>query len=97
MIAQEAAMATVNQMMPLSGQPNRFSFHMETNASTTQVRPRNTISHRVRAIIVSSGCTCPICPWTASVSFLSALVVSYRVLALGLAEFPYQLRLELAL
>jgi len=31
MIAQEAAMATVNQIMPLSGQPKRFSLHMETN------------------------------------------------------------------
>jgi hypothetical protein len=28
---QEPAMATVNQMMPRSGQPNRFSFHIETN------------------------------------------------------------------
>src|SRR5262245_64867731 len=28
--AQEPAMATVNQTIPLSGQPNRFSFHMET-------------------------------------------------------------------
>ena len=50
-------MARVNQMMPRSGQPNRFSFHMEINAKTTQVRPRNTISHRLRATIVSSGCT----------------------------------------
>ena len=50
-------MAKVNQMMPRSGQPNRFSFHMETNEKTTQVRPRNTISHRLKAIIVSSGCT----------------------------------------
>ena len=57
MTAQEPAMAKVNQMMPLSGQPNRFSFHMETNEKTTQVRPRNTISHRLKAIIVSSGCT----------------------------------------
>jgi len=31
MMAQEPAMATVNQMMPLSGQPKRFSFHMEIN------------------------------------------------------------------
>jgi hypothetical protein len=38
-MAQEPAMATVNQMMPRSGQPKRFSFHMETNAKTTQVRP----------------------------------------------------------
>ena len=51
-------MATVNQMMPLSGQPNRFSFHIETNEKTTQVMPRNTISHRLKAIIVSSGCRC---------------------------------------
>ena len=29
-------------------------------------------------------------------SFLFALVVSYRVLALGLAEFPYQSRREVA-
>ena len=57
MTAQEPAMAMVNQMMPLSGQPKRFSFHMETNEKTTQVRPRNTISHRLKAIIVSSGCT----------------------------------------
>ena len=28
---QEPMMATVNQMTPLSGQPNRFSFHIETN------------------------------------------------------------------
>jgi hypothetical protein len=57
MTAQEPAMAMVNQMMPLSGQPKRFSFHIEINAKTTQVRPRNTISHRLRAIIVSAGCT----------------------------------------
>ena len=52
MTAQDPAMATVNQMMPLSGQPNRFSFHMEINAKTTQVTPRNTISQRLKAIIV---------------------------------------------
>ena len=51
-MAQEPAMATVNQMMPLSGQPKRFSFHMETKAKTTQVTPRNTINQRLRAIIV---------------------------------------------
>jgi len=83
-------MATVNQMMPLSGQPKRFSFHIETNDRTTQVRPRNTISHRLKAIIVSSGCTCSICSWTASVSLLSVrLAAFYRVL--GLVELPYQL------
>ena len=32
MTAQETMMAKVNQMIPLSGQPKRFSFHMETNA-----------------------------------------------------------------
>jgi hypothetical protein len=42
---------------PESGQLNRFSFHMEINAKTTQVKPRNTISHRLKAIIVSWGCT----------------------------------------
>ena len=52
-------MAMLNQMTPLSGQPKRFSFHMETNEKTTQVRPRNTISHRLKAIIVSVGCTRP--------------------------------------
>ena len=31
-------MATVNQMTPLSGQPNRFSFHIETNEKTTRAR-----------------------------------------------------------
>jgi hypothetical protein len=46
-------MATVNQTMPRTGQPNRFSFHIEINAKTTQVRPRKTISHRLKAIIVS--------------------------------------------
>ena len=46
-------MATVNQMVPLSGDPKRFSFDIETNEKTTQVRPRNTISHRLKAIIVS--------------------------------------------
>jgi hypothetical protein len=47
MTAQDPAMAT-NQMMPLSGQPNRFSFHIDTNEQTTQVRARNTISHRLK-------------------------------------------------
>jgi len=47
MTAQEPAIGMVNQMIPLSGQPNRFSFHMETKAKTTQVRARNTISHRL--------------------------------------------------
>jgi hypothetical protein len=51
-------MATVNQTIPRSGQPQRFSFHMETNDRTTQVRLRNTISHRLKAIIVSSGFRC---------------------------------------
>jgi hypothetical protein len=50
-------MAIVNQMMPRSGQPKRFSFHIEINAETTQVTPRNTISQRLKAIIVSAGCT----------------------------------------
>ena len=54
---QEPMMAKLNQMAPLSGQPNRFSFHIETNERTTQVTPRNTISHRLKAIIVSAGCT----------------------------------------
>ena len=31
MRAQEPMIATVNKMMPLNGQPNRFSFHIETN------------------------------------------------------------------
>jgi hypothetical protein len=53
MTAQEPAMVRVNQMMPRSGDPKRFSFHMEINAKTTQVRPRNTMSHRLKAIIVS--------------------------------------------
>src|SRR5262245_11980885 len=52
MTAQEPAMAKVNQMMPRSGQPNRFSFHIEIKAKTTQVTPRNTISLRLKAIIV---------------------------------------------
>src|SRR5262249_50854534 len=47
MTAQEPAMAKVNQMMPRSGQPNRFSFHVEIKAKTTQVTPRNTISPRL--------------------------------------------------
>ena len=50
-------MAIVNQMMPRSGQPKRFSFHIESNEKTTQVMPRNTIIHRLKAIIVSAGCT----------------------------------------
>ena len=49
MTAQEPMIATVNQMMPLSGQPNRFSLHMESNAQTTQVRPRSTIIHRLKS------------------------------------------------
>jgi hypothetical protein len=39
MTAHEPAVAKVNQMTSLSGQPNRFSFHMETNEKTTQVSP----------------------------------------------------------
>ena len=35
----------------------RFSFHMETNERTMQVRPRNTIRKRLKALNVSSGCT----------------------------------------
>ena len=50
--AQEPTMARVNQTMPLSDQPNRFSLHIEINTKTTQVTPRNTISHRLKAIIV---------------------------------------------
>ena len=46
-------MATVNQMMPRSGQPKRFSFHIEANEKMTQVRLSNTIGHRFEAIIVS--------------------------------------------
>src|SRR5262245_2607537 len=63
MTAQELVMAKVNQMMPRSGQPKRFSFQMETNAKTTQVRPRNTISHRLKAIIVSAGSKHSTCLW----------------------------------
>jgi hypothetical protein len=36
--------ATVNQMMPLSGQPNRFSFHIETNVKATRAVLRKTIN-----------------------------------------------------
>jgi hypothetical protein len=32
-------MATANQMMPLSGQPKRFSFHIEINDRTTRITP----------------------------------------------------------
>ena len=78
-------MATVNQMMPRSGQPNRFSFHIEINEKTRQVRPRNTISHRLKAIIVSSGCTSSIWSWTASVDLL------FGRLAVGLVGLGYQL------
>ena len=64
-------MAKVNQMTPLSGEPKRFSFDMETNEKTTQVMPRNTISHRLKAIIVSAGCTGSTCSWRTSVSLLA--------------------------
>ena len=50
-------MATVNQMMPLSGQPKRFSFHIETNDNAISVRLRSTISQRLEAINVSSVST----------------------------------------
>ena len=55
--AQEPMTATVNQTISLSGQPKRFTFHMETNKYATRVRLRNTISHRLKAIIVSSSST----------------------------------------
>jgi hypothetical protein len=57
MIAQEPIMATVNQMMPLSGQPKRFSFHIETNDNAISVKPRITIIQRLKAINVRSVCT----------------------------------------
>jgi hypothetical protein len=83
-------MATANQMMPLSGQPKRFSFHIETKDRTTRTTARNTISRRLKALNVSSGCTRPICSWTASVSLLSGhLAAAYRVLEL--VELPYLL------
>jgi hypothetical protein len=95
-IAQEPMMATVNQMIPLSGQPKRFSFHTETSMETTQVKPRNIIVHRLKAIIVSQGSTGPTCSWRASVSLTSVgLVAAYRVL--GLVRLPYQSRLEVVL
>jgi hypothetical protein len=31
-------------MMPLNGQPNRFSFHIETRVKTTTVKATNVIS-----------------------------------------------------
>lgn len=48
--------AIVNQIMPLSGQPKRFSFHIDTNEATTRMAPRNTISRWLKALNVSSGC-----------------------------------------
>jgi hypothetical protein len=50
-------MATVNQMMPLSGQPKRFSFHIETSDTATRTTLRNTIKRWLKALNVSSGCT----------------------------------------
>jgi hypothetical protein len=50
-------MATVNQMMPLRGQPKRFFFHMETSDNAISVKLRSTISQRLEAINVSSVCT----------------------------------------
>jgi hypothetical protein len=50
-------MARVNQMMPLSGQPKRFSFHIKTNDNAIRVKPRSTISQRLKAINVRSVCT----------------------------------------
>ena len=86
-MAQETMMAKVNQMIPLSGRPKRFSFDMEINENATQVIPRKTISHRLKAIIVSVGCTRLTYSWWASVSLLAVrLAVAYRVL--GLAELP---------
>jgi hypothetical protein len=69
---------------------------METTEKTTQVMPRNTISHRLKAIIVSWGRTRPTCSWWASASLLSVrLVAAYRVL--GLVGLPYRSRREVAL
>ena len=44
MTAQEPTMAKENQMTPLSGQPKRFSFHMETNDRAMSITARSTIS-----------------------------------------------------
>jgi hypothetical protein len=35
-------------MMPLSGQPKRFSFHMESNVKTRGTTARNVISGRLK-------------------------------------------------
>jgi hypothetical protein len=40
MMAQEPTMTKYNQMMPRSGQPKRFSFHIEINVKTTRIRLR---------------------------------------------------------
>lgn len=50
--------AKLNQMTPLSGQPSRFSFRIETNDRTTQVIPRYVIRKRLKALNANSGCTC---------------------------------------
>jgi hypothetical protein len=79
-------MATVNQIMPLSGQPKRFSFHIETNVKTTRITARSVISRRLKALNVSSGCTRATCYWRASVSLLSVRLAAFWLLALwGLA------------
>jgi hypothetical protein len=48
MTAQEPAMAIVNQMMPLSGQPKRFPFDIETNVKTTRITARSVSAEGLR-------------------------------------------------
>ena len=44
--------------MPLSGQPKRFSFHMETNVKTTKTKARSVISKRLKDTNARFGCSC---------------------------------------
>jgi hypothetical protein len=48
MTAQEPMMTKENQMMPLSGQPKRFSFHIETKDTATRLTARETTRRRLK-------------------------------------------------
>jgi hypothetical protein len=58
--ANRQTMARLNQKISLNGWPNRFSFHVETNDRTERITGRSVIIKRLKAVNVSSGCTCTV-------------------------------------
>jgi hypothetical protein len=59
-------MAKYKKMTPLSGQPNRFSFHMEINVKTAKITAGTVISRCLNALNVISVA---VAAWKESMAF----------------------------